>query len=106
MDPGWRPVWLLQAALGGFLGVELTVAVVERLLILRDCLVAAVLEVIHAAEVYVRPGEEPRIVAEPDGLLEVVASLFDVALHDGAAGEQEVGACRVAGVAIELLMGE
>src|SRR6185437_2067139 len=99
-----RAIGLFQAALRGFLGIALAVTIDKRLLILRDGVITAVLQVVHAAEIDMRPSEEPRILADPDGLFEVVAGLVDIALHDSAAGQQEVSACGVAGVAIELLM--
>ena len=82
----------LDSALGGQPRILLPVACLQSLLVLRECLVALAVQVQHAAQVNVRPGNQSRILAGGQRLLEIVDGLIGMAGKDGGPGQDEIGA--------------
>jgi hypothetical protein len=85
----------LYAAFGGEARVLLAVAVFEGSLVFGDSLVALAVEVEHAAQVDVRPGDEARLLAVGQRLLEAVDGFAGMAGDDGDARQDKVGPGRV-----------
>ena len=82
-----------DTALGRQTGVLLAVANGKRELVFRDGLAALAIQIKHAAEIDVRPGEEALILAGGQGLVEVVEGLVGMAGHERYTRQDEVGAC-------------
>jgi hypothetical protein len=66
--------------------------VFKRLFVLGNRLVALAVQVQHPAQVDVRPGEQARVLAGGQRLLESLDGLIGMAGEDGRPGQDEVGA--------------
>ena len=72
-------------------GIQRTVTGRKRFLVLCQCLIAFAIEIEHAAEVNMRPCQEPRLLARRDGLLEAIDGFLRMACHDGSPRQDEIG---------------
>src|ERR1700735_2553395 len=79
-----------HAPLGGEARIKLTVANSQSLVVFRQSLVALAFKVQHAAEVDMRPGQQPLFLTRGKGFLEVINCFVRMASHQIDAGENEM----------------